>query len=456
MNIRKDITLRPKMKKLFIVLLVLPINMYGMKCQEMVSVEQVSVSAIFADKELFKNTLGVLEKVPDMDRLLAQYLLKDYPTIVAYLLSKVTISCEILENAPRITKVKCGLSFVTESSGCGKQTMKISDRETGAYISTIETDKIHLFKVTAAEDKLVTWSDCNAYKLNVWDVQSGELFISFEYKDIDLKGALFLKFNKKGDQLVTISTNTVKIWGIQTGECLHTFVHDEDVYLVRFNKKGDKIVIVPYEKTAKIWDLNTGDCLHTLKGHTNQVTKAVFDRTGNKIVTGSWDKTAKVWDVKTGVCLFTFGDDTYSIDSVYFNDEGKVITIKKDRPMKAWDINIPREVEEFLTKKIVCMQAYILYVVYETMITRMLIKNREKNGSVEEEIVQEQDIGTLGGWLSGVVSIFFNDEEVEVVYPALNDITVDFNKCHDLEQYYTSMPKAIQDILAQYVVLRTT
>ncbi len=444
------------MKKLFIVLLALPITMYGMECQEMVqervNEKQSFVSTLFANKDLFKNTVGALEKVPDMDRLLAQYILKDYPSIVAYLLRNVVIPCEMLEKAPCYTEVKCGLSFVTESSLDGKQTMKISDSKTGAYISTIETYAIHTFLVATAEDKVVTWSGYDGDKVNVWDVQSGKLLVSCEHKDIRMQG-----FNKKGDQLVTTSSKGVTIWDIDTGKCLCTF--DHKAHTVKFNETEDQIATIS-QKAVKIWDIKTGDCLHTLKGHTAAVVTAAFNKTGSMIFTGSYDKTAKVWDVKTGVCLSTLGGHTYSVVNAYFNEEGEVITIETDGAKKAWDIKIYREVEEFLTKKIVCMQAYILYAVYETMITRTLIENREKNGSIEEEIAQEQDTGTLGGWFKDLINSVIstkslNDEEVEVVYPPLKEITFNFNRYPYLEQYYASMPTAIQDTLALYVARKT-
>jgi F-box/WD-40 domain protein MET30 len=59
-----------------------------------------------------------------------------------------------------------------------------------------------------------------------------------------------------------------------------------------------------WDKAIKIWNINTGDCLKTLKGLTNTVSylKALSEE---KIISVSWDQTIKIRCLKTNSCIQT-------------------------------------------------------------------------------------------------------------------------------------------------------
>ena len=61
--------------------------------------------------------------------------------------------------------------------------------------------------------------------------------------------------------------------------------------------KNNKIVSGSWDKTIKIWDLNSGECLKTLRGHECCVLSIAIKN--DKIVSGSDDKTIKIWDLST-------------------------------------------------------------------------------------------------------------------------------------------------------------
>ena len=41
------------------------------------------------------------------------------------------------------------------------------------------------------------------------------------------------------------------------------------------------------DNTIRVWNVDTGECILTLKGHTDYVTSVVFNHDGTKIVSGS-------------------------------------------------------------------------------------------------------------------------------------------------------------------------
>ena len=53
------------------------------------------------------------------------------------------------------------------------------------------------------------------------------------------------------------------------------------------------------DKTVKIWDVETGECLKTFNGHTGYVICCSFSHDSRLIVSCDSDKTVKIWDVET-------------------------------------------------------------------------------------------------------------------------------------------------------------
>ncbi|KAG0200032.1 hypothetical protein BGX28_006791 [Mortierella sp. GBA30] len=87
--------------------------------------------------------------------------------------------------------------------------------------------------------------------------------------------------------------NTLKIWDVETGECLNTlFGHVEGVWSLAFDKL--RIVSGSLDRTIKVWDTESGRCLYTLTGHEGPVTCVGLGDT--RIVSGSDDGVVFVWD----------------------------------------------------------------------------------------------------------------------------------------------------------------
>ncbi len=66
------------------------------------------------------------------------------------------------------------------------------------------------------------------------------------------------------------------------------------------------------DRTVRLWDVDTGECLHVLTGHTNGVTSVGFLSTDNSspiLASASFDGTIRLWDLKTGECLNIFRPD---------------------------------------------------------------------------------------------------------------------------------------------------
>jgi len=105
---------------------------------------------------------------------------------------------------------------------------------------------------------------------------------------------------KFADATTVISASrdmTLRIWDLQTGECLRVLEgHEKTIRDIAIH--GDIVVSASYDGQARVWNWKSGECLHVLKEHTKQVYSVVFD--GDLIATGSLDNTVRVWNPNLG------------------------------------------------------------------------------------------------------------------------------------------------------------
>jgi len=124
-------------------------------------------------------------------------------------------------------------------------------------------------------------------------------------------------FLKESNVLITGgSDKTLRIWNIQTGECLHTlFGHTQIVsYLATFPNNlivsasynsgpGPNLNEHDYDLNIRLWNPNVKSTpLATLEGHTGRIT--AFCKLNNKLLaTGSEDGTVRIWDIQERSCI---------------------------------------------------------------------------------------------------------------------------------------------------------
>ncbi|TGO33687.1 hypothetical protein BHYA_0232g00140 [Botrytis hyacinthi] len=89
-----------------------------------------------------------------------------------------------------------------------------------------------------------------------------------------------------------------------------------------------------YDTTIKIWDIETGECLRTLRGHTSGIRTLQFDDT--KLISGSLDRSIRVWNWRTGECMSSYPGHTDGVVGLHF--EGNLLASGSiDRTVKVWN-----------------------------------------------------------------------------------------------------------------------
>ena len=90
---------------------------------------------------------------------------------------------------------------------------------------------------------------------------------------------------------------TVKLWELESGKCIKTFIHSSSVRSVK-QANNNKIISGCYDGSIRIWNIETSECLKTINSHSLPVMDILLI-SDNKFATSSWDKKIKVFDLNT-------------------------------------------------------------------------------------------------------------------------------------------------------------
>ncbi|KAL7934913.1 hypothetical protein V8C35DRAFT_300153 [Trichoderma chlorosporum] len=146
----------------------------------------------------------------------------------------------------------------------------------------------------------------------------------------------FLRFSPDGTQLASLSSNdTVKVWDVKTGVCLHTFEYNYDFAHLAFSPHGKYLATCPREpipefsvsfREAKVWDLTTSTCLYTFEvdGH---VKDFAFSPDSKQLAVSCDRATViriRTWDLGTGMesRVHDFSTEDFPSVSTAFSSDG--------------------------------------------------------------------------------------------------------------------------------------
>jgi WD40 repeat protein len=143
--------------------------------------------------------------------------------------------------------------------------------------------------------------------------------------------------------------NTLKLWDVETGECLRTFEgHSTAVNSVSLSSDGKHALSGSNDYTLKLWEVTTGKCLRTFEGHRGGVSFVSLHADCRNALSGSYDSTLKLWDLETGECMRTFNGHSDSVHSVSLSADGRyAFSGSSDTTPKLWDIETGECVRTF-------------------------------------------------------------------------------------------------------------
>jgi WD40 repeat protein/DNA-binding SARP family transcriptional activator len=144
---------------------------------------------------------------------------------------------------------------------------------------------------------------------------------------------------------------TVRLWDVQTGQCLETFQGYRDyAWAITWSPDGQTLASGGISQTVRLWSLQTGRCIRTLAGHdewiysvamTNDSADGEFSRETKPILaSGGRDRTVKLWDVATGSLLKTLQGDQDLVWCVAWKPDEPILAVgSSDNMIRLWDAN---------------------------------------------------------------------------------------------------------------------
>jgi WD40 repeat protein len=160
-----------------------------------------------------------------------------------------------------------------------------------------------------------------------------------------------------GKMLVSGSEdNTIKLWNLDTGECLATLEgHEAGVRSVAISPDGQLLVSGSADYTIKLWQLPDRvdepiclDPIYTLTGHSDWVKCLAITPDGQILASGSQDKTIKLWQLDTGELKSTLVGHWREVNNLAISSDGRtLISCSGDETIQLWHLETLKPLHSF-------------------------------------------------------------------------------------------------------------
>lgn len=140
----------------------------------------------------------------------------------------------------------------------------------------------------------------------------GELFSEIVTREIYVRDGLRIGestladvcFSNDGQQLITLSSNRVKVLGIESGDTILIGGYEEDISILRISPKMDLIVTGAHHGTVKFWDKETGECKKIIKAHDGSIQALELSKDGELFISYGADGFLKAYHLELDTFLW--------------------------------------------------------------------------------------------------------------------------------------------------------
>lgn len=147
-----------------------------------------------------------------------------------------------------------------------------------------------------------------------------------------------------------LSDKTIRIWDIDTGECLRTLNEHTDRVCSLAVLRDGRIVSGSGDRTIRIWDADTGKCSRVLKRHTDRVSSLAVLSDG-RIVSGSLDATIRIGHTDTDECSPPIKEHSGWVSCLAVLPNGNIVSGSGDTTIRTWDANTGECLRKFRTSQ---------------------------------------------------------------------------------------------------------
>ncbi|OJD19099.1 hypothetical protein AJ78_00885 [Emergomyces pasteurianus Ep9510] len=192
------------------------------------------------------------------------------------------------------------------------------------------------------------------HKIYLWDLNgAGErLKIDLSEDELATKGSVYA-LSSKGSILASGGPEcVVRVWDHRSGKLITKFVgHTDNVRDILINQDGDTVMTASSDQTVKIWSMTAGRCMHTLTMHNDSVWSlysdhpqlSVFYSSDRSGLVAKTD-TRRATDFDQGVCVAVLQENDGVVQVVAAGDYIWTATPKSS--INRWnDVDTTTEIE---------------------------------------------------------------------------------------------------------------
>ncbi len=179
--------------------------------------------------------------------------------------------------------------------------------------------------------------------VKLWNVETGENIATFVRNAMGVES---VAFSPNGKMLVAgTEGGDIKLWDVENGQNLATFKGEAlRVFSVAFSPDGKTVASGGSDNRIQLWDVEAKQNIAILTGHEAIIFSVAFSPDGRILASGSQDDTVKLWHVETGQNIYTF-KHRERVFSVAFSPDGKVVAGGAYLGVKLWNIETGKEVK---------------------------------------------------------------------------------------------------------------
>ena len=220
---------------------------------------------------------------------------------------------------------------------------KFNIQKGGNYVKTIiETNRIYAAKaVTISNDGTIIIAGLG-HNIIIYETSTGNIIKTLTGHTSFINS---LALSKNKNFIVSGSKdNTVKIWNIETENCIDTYNYTSNVKCVSISKNDTYIASTNGSDEIHIWNINPNN-LDIIDRRTITIDNLIgvnsisLNHDGTQIATGTYNGRVSIFDTSNGNSIVVFNKHTAKVNSVSFSGNGRYLaSASSDHTVKVWNV----------------------------------------------------------------------------------------------------------------------